>query len=214
MTKIPCYISILVLSSLMLLGTDFAFAKPNLKKMTSSQSSQQIIEETSLASDLNTHSVGVGLGQTTLLGNFEESGDDGITADFFYNYTASHTIDLLLNFHYSKHKFKSRWVRLLGATLSLKAKIFHFDAFTPYVLGGFGFYSPKVKRQVGSTLLESKSKTVFGDNLGVGAEVRLNRRFLVGILFQYHNPFDLKQEFGSDIEGSYAKLLITTFYTF
>ncbi len=62
-------------------------------------------------------------------------------------------------------------------------------------------------------LVDTEKKTAFGIHLGGGADLRLNDNFTVGILGHFHNPFDVKQDDGMDVEGSYFKLLITLLYT-
>ncbi len=164
--------------------------------------------------EINKHSVGLGLGQTFLAGDFDRDGNDAITVDAFYDYSASHSFDMFANLHYSKHEFKNREVVLPGLALGIKGKFVQFDSFSPYVQGGLGFYRPKVKRIVDERLVESEGKITFGINLGAGVELRLNENFKFGLLASIHNPFDIKQELGTDIEGSYSKLLLTGFYTF
>ncbi|PIP95253.1 MAG: hypothetical protein COW00_13965 [Bdellovibrio sp. CG12_big_fil_rev_8_21_14_0_65_39_13] len=199
----------------------------SIKKLTSKETAKkvskgEIEEDTSspaptyaaASGAVNLHSIGLGLGQTFLNGKFQDNGEDKITADLLYSYSASNSFDLLADFHYSKHEFRGRYVRLTGLALGIKAKIFNFDAFSPFVVGGLGFYAPMVKRPVGNDLVESKSKIVFGNHIGLGAELRLNRRVTMGVMAQIHNPFDVKQEIGPEVEGSYGKLLIYGMYSF
>ena len=49
---------------------------------------------------------------------------------------------------------------------------------------------------------------------GAGADLRLNHKMIIGIILQYHKPFEVKQEETADIRGSYAKLLLTAMYLF
>lgn len=198
----------------------------SIKKLTSKEtakkaSSGDIEEDSSPApvssspsSTVNLHSLGIGLGQTFLNGKLNDNGEDKITADLIYSYSASSSFDLMADFHYSKHEFRGRYVRLTGLALGIKAKLFNFDSFSPFALGGLGFYAPKVKRDVNGTLTESETKIVFGNHIGVGAELRLNRRVVMGVLAQIHNPFDVKQEVGPEVEGSYGKLMLYTLYSF
>lgn len=157
------------------------------------------------------HSIGIGFGQTFLTGNFNDYGEDKITLpDLFYSYSASHSFDMLVNGHYSSHTYNNRKVTIPGLAVSVKAKLFQFDAFSPFALGGLGFYRP----QISEGAYESKAKLTFGLNLGFGGDLKLNDMFTVGVLVQYHNPFDVKQDNAKKVEGSYAKLLITGMYTF
>tara|TARA_R110002072_G_scaffold534_3_gene3679 strand:- start:50177 stop:50842 length:666 start_codon:yes stop_codon:yes gene_type:complete len=206
---------------ILITGSSFSFlhAKESIKALTSKKKAQETKPEASapearIPNALKLHSVGVGVGQTFVHGDFDNYGEDKITADIIYTYSASHSFDFMANFHYSKHEFRQTYSLIRGLALGIKAKIFNFDSFSPYVVGGFGFYSPRIKRPVNGVVRESESKVVFGDHLGLGAELRLNRMFTTGVLIHYHNPFDVKQEVGSEVEGSYFKLLITVLYSF
>jgi opacity protein-like surface antigen len=160
--------------------------------------------------EIHKHAIGIGLGQTFLVGQFEKYGDNKITADFLYTYTASYSFDLLINIHSSHHEYADKEVWLRGYTMSIKARSYEFDAFSPFLLGGLGFYSP----QIASGKTESKVKNTFGFNLGAGADLRLNHKMVIGLIIQYHKPFEIKQEETADVRGSYAKLLLTAMYQF
>lgn len=163
---------------------------------------------------LGSHSIGLGLGQTFLTGDFGQNGEDSITVDLYYKYKASYSFDLMVNGHYSSHALTERKSELLGLNAGIKAKLYNFDSFNPYVLGGLGFYLPTVTRMIDSTLKTSESKLSFGTHIGLGGELELNEKFSVGVLAHYHNPFDVKQGNDPDVEGSYYKLLFTTLYSF
>ncbi|MCO4753660.1 MAG: outer membrane beta-barrel protein [Bacteriovoracaceae bacterium] len=160
--------------------------------------------------EVNKHGFGVGIGQTFLLGSLQNKGDSQITGDLFYSYTASYSFDLLINAHASHHAYKGKDVWLKGLAFSIKARSYEFDAFSPYVIGGLGFYQPKIAKDG----VESEQKSTFGFNAGGGVDLRLNRRVVIGILGQYHNPFDVKQDETEDVKGSYFKLLLTSMYLF
>lgn len=217
---------IVVSVAIFALGTTVSLAKKSkIQEITSAETTQDNpknlpsnyisnTSETSTVDKIHVHSVGVGVGQTFVVGDFKDNGEDKITFDLLYNYRASYSFDLAVTAHHSKHSFQDRYVRLSGVTIGIKARLYQFDSFSPYILGGFGFYNPKVKRYVKDDLVESKSKVIFGTHFGAGGELQLNNKFAVGILAHYHNPFDVKQELGPEIEGSYSKLLITGLYTF
>ncbi len=202
----------------LILGAFFHLeAKDTIKDLTSKEKAREVpavSKPTLFSTPIKIHSIGIGLGQTSLHGAFSDLGDDKVTADLYYNYSASRSFDLTTNFHYSKHEYRGAYASLSGLNMGIKGKIFQFDSFAPFVVGGFGFYSPKVKRIINEVALESSSKLVFGLHLGGGAELNLNRRFSIGLLGHYHNPFDVKQDNQGKVEGSYFKLLITTFYHF
>lgn len=194
----------------------WAQKKPNIKDLTSNEKTKEVDRNIPRGDDggIKLHSLGLGIGQTFLLGDADKNGEDKITWDVYYNYSASYSFDFMANFHTAKHKHRDRFIETTGLALSIKAKAFQFDSFAPFALGGLGFYWPKARREIGNSLEDSKTKATFGLNLGAGAELRLNRHFMVGVIGHYHNPFDVKQDVGPDVELSYFKLLITLFYTF
>jgi hypothetical protein len=163
---------------------------------------------------LHQHGLGLGLGETFLMGNYSKYGEDKITADILYSYAASYSFDLLLNAHMSEHKANNERMKLLGLNSSIKARVVDYDNFSPFVLGGLGFYAPQAKRLVGSDYKWSDQKITFGMNFGGGADLRLNDQFVVGLMGQLHWPFTIKQDSGSDIKGYYFKLLLTGMYLF
>ena len=154
------------------------------------------------------------MGQTFLTGDFGENGEDSITVDLYYKYKASYSFDLIVNGHYSSHELADKKSELVSLNAGIKAKLYNFDAFNPYVLGGLGFYLPTVTRVVENDLKNSESKLSFGTHIGIGGELELNEKFSVGVLAHYHNPFDVKQGDDPEVEGSYYKLLFTTLYSF
>lgn len=162
------------------------------------------------------HSVGIGVGQTFLKGDFKDSGDDEITIDLLYNYSASHSFDFMANLHYSTHSHKKQQTEISALTLGFKAKAYQFDAFSPFVMAGLGVYNPTVKsdKNGDGVLVNSKSKITFGNHLGLGADLTLNEKVTVGLLTQVHNPFDVKQDDDTTLEGSYFKMMMTAYYTF
>jgi hypothetical protein len=159
----------------------------------------------------HSHSLGLGLGQTFPFGTYKKYGDSRISIpDLLYTYSASYSFDFLLDVHYTTHKTTDRELKLFGFAPAVKAKLFQFDAFSPFVLGGLGFYLPQWEERG----IASNRKLVFGTNIGVGGDLRLNQHFMIGVLFTHHNPFDVKQDSGPTVEGHYAKMLLTGMYTF
>lgn len=215
-------ISTLILVPVVYFSTGtFVFGKGAIEKLTSKEKAEKVkdevkrvVSEPRIPSGIRKHSLGIGIGQTFVAGDFNDTGEDQITWDLLYNYSASYSFDLLTNFHHSKHKFANQYTQLTSLNLGIKSKFYQIDAFSPYAVGGFGFYAPKVKRVVAGQLQESETKLAFGYHLGIGGDLRLNEKVTVGLLANYHNPFDVKQELGPEVEGRYYKLLITAFYSF
>src|SRR5690606_2383811 len=124
--KIPASI---LLSGIFLFGVN---AQTKIEKLTSTD--KPVVDNTSNSSSsssaptgaLNRHSVGIGFGQTFLAGDFDKNGEDKITFDGFYNYSASHSFDLLVNIHASKHKFQEKHAILRGIAPGIKAKLYQF----------------------------------------------------------------------------------------
>jgi hypothetical protein len=163
---------------------------------------------------LQQHGLGIGIGETFLLGNYSKYGKDKITADLFYSYAASYSFDLLVNAHMSEHEDKRERMKVMGLTSSIKGRFVEYDNFSPYFLGGLGFYAPKSKRMVGPDNKWSTQKVTFGLNFGGGLDLRLNDNYVVGLLGQMHWPFKVEQDGGPDVKGYYFKLLITGMYLF
>lgn len=163
---------------------------------------------------LQQHGLGIGLGQTFLLGNYSKYGENKITLDLLYSYAASYSFDLLVNAHMSEHKDNNERMKVMGLTGSIKGRFVEYDNFSPYFLGGLGFYAPKAKREVDGRNKWSDQKVTFGLNFGGGVDLRLNEHYVVGVMGQMHWPFVVKQDEGSDLRGYYFKLLITGMYLF
>jgi hypothetical protein len=163
---------------------------------------------------LQQHGLGLGLGQTFLMGNYGKHGNDKITLDLLYSYAASYSFDLLVNAHMSEHKDESEKVKLKGLTSSIKGRLVEFDNFSPYFLGGLGFYAPQFRRAENGSTKWSTQKVTFGLNFGGGVDLRLNDNYVIGVMAQVHWPFRIEQEGQSDVKGYYSKLLITGMYLF
>jgi hypothetical protein len=163
---------------------------------------------------LQQHGLGIGIGETFLLGNYSKHGDDKITMDVLYSYAASYSFDLLVNAHYSNHKSDNENMKIMGLTSSIKGRLVEFDNLSPYILGGLGFYAPTAKREQGSSTEWTTRKVTFGLNFGGGLDLRLNENYVIGVLGQMHLPFKVELEDEADLRGYYFKLLITGMYLF
>ena len=194
--------------------------KPNIHQLTSEKSAKKADYKPTADSseripgDIHKHSLGIGIGQTFLRSDLGDNGNDKITEDLYYNYSASYSFDFVANAHYSKHTYLNRESTIKGLALAIKGKGFQIDSFSPFVLGGFGFYLPSATRIQSGVPVLTRKQLVFGVNVGVGAELRLNSEFTVGVIAHYHDPFDVRQDSGPPLEGSYMKLLLTASYTF
>ncbi len=167
-----------------------------------------------ITSAIHKHSVGLGVGQTFLYSDFQKIGNNQMTVDFFYNYTASYSFDFNANLHFSNHKSQEESLQILGLAFGIKGKFFQFDSFSPYIVGGLGTYLPTSKQNLNGIITDSKSEFTLGYHMGVGGELQLNKNANIGLLSQFHNPFDVEQDNGISQEGSYLKVMMTFYYIF
>lgn len=198
--------------------------RPNIQVLTSDKTAEKVqskvpdsktnSEDQRIPNDVHKSSIGIGLGQTFLRSDLSNNGNDKITADLYYNYSASYSFDFLANFHWSEHSYLNRKSKIEGLAFAIKGKGYQYDAFAPFVFGGFGFYRPNATRMVNGELLEARTQLTFGINAGAGVELRLNEKVVVGVIAHYHDPFDVRQDSGGPLEASYLKLLLTAMYTF
>jgi hypothetical protein len=163
---------------------------------------------------LRQHGVGLGLGQTFLMGNYASHVNDKITLDALYSYAASYSFDLLINAHLSEHQDQSERMKVMGLASSIKARVVEYDNLSPYFLGGLGFYAPQARRNSANGTKWTDQKVTFGLNFGGGVDLRLNDHYVVGVMGQMHWPFRVEQNNQSDLKGYYFKLLITGMYLF
>lgn len=200
----------MVLATMSFFVSEASFGDDKVKQVVEKAKSE-VNRAAPAVREINKHGLGLGLGQTFLFGNYEKRGDNAITADILYSYTASYTFDLLINAHFSTHEYKDRAVFLRGTAISIKGRSYEFDSFSPFLLGGLGFYMPQIRDRDGTT---SEAKYTFGVNFGGGVDLRLNDTIVMGVLAQYHHPFDIKQDETDTVRGSYFKLLLTCMYLF
>ena len=187
-----------------------AFSQSKIEKMTTADG-EKTLPETRVDDYLKISSLGLALGHTWLYGDYANYGSDGLSWDIYYDYSASHTFDLLVDFHWNGYSNNSGGSEtLIGLVPSAKIKFYQFDNFTPFLILGLGFYYPEAQ----GNGFESNNRVVLGLTYGAGLDLRLNRMFKIGAIFQIHNPFAVNQENGSEFDGSYGKLLLVGFYSF
>ena len=212
--KLNTYKSALISALFLFINSSYAGALDNIVSKANEKGKSKRNVASFGETPLGSHSIGLGLGQTFLTGDFGKNGEDSITVDVYYKYKASYSFDLIVNGHYSEHDFDDKSSSLVSLNAGIKARLYNFDSFNPYLLGGLGFYLPSLKRKIDNEIKESSAKLSFGTHIGLGGELELNDKFSVGVLAHYHNPFDVKQGKDPEIEGSYYKLLFTTLYSF
>jgi hypothetical protein len=206
------FIILMVLKGAVAFGNPITAANARNASATSERSIAGFIDE----SLTNVHSVGFGIGETYLSGDLGKYGESNITMDLLYSYAATESFDFVADLHRSSHEGKSKSATISGLSLGIRGKIFSYDSLGPYVQGGLGFYRPSWKSYdpASQNLSTSETRTVFGWNIGMGTELRLNNHFSVGGLLAWHDPFDVKQSSAPSVEGAYLKFLVTTMYSF
>ena len=202
--------------------TTYAQFPENLKNIESNEqvetptpqaSAPQVMSGGS-ASFMSGHMIGLGIGQTFLSGGYKKNGENKIAGDLFYSYGASASFDLLVGAHYGRYRREGKKINLPGITSSIKARLYQYDSFAPFVVAGLGLYRPNGVRDLNGVSQKTKTKTTFGYNLGTGADLKLNDKFMVGFMWQFHNPFGVDQPQGGKLRGTYHRLMITGFYGF
>lgn len=128
---------------------------------------------------------GLMVGQVWTSGKIGEGIDGAVAPGIFYEYGASDIFSLYASGVTSKHNDGA--LKLTSANLGMKANLLFLDKLSPYALVGAGLYF--VKRTLGPPNLEEAKKTVFGLELGLGAELDLSQRFFVGLELNIHNLF-------------------------
>jgi hypothetical protein len=200
----------------LLLGSSMSLNATTVKALTSKKSAKKVAQQlptASFATGLKKHSFGLGIGQMFLRGGFADHASNKMSVDLYYNYGVSYTFDLLTNLHYNESDKLGNSITLQGITTAIKFKLYQIDEFSPFVLGGLGIYYPEESRYVDGTLKKANAAATMGWNFGFGADLRLNDKFTIGMLFHYHDPFDVEQDIGPNIRGAYSKLLVTLLYT-
>ena len=144
------------------------------------------------------HKVMFGIGQLFLFSDFSEKGNDKITSDLEYIYMSQEKFDVTLNTHFFSTERRNQDIHVWAVAPSIKYNLYKKESVTFYGKGAFGFYNIEVE----------DSKWVFGTNLGTGVEVDLNDKYVVGMKWDYHMPFEVRYSDGTEVDGSYMRLLI------
>lgn len=130
------------------------------------------------------HSVGPMVGQVWPSGEIGHDMDGAVAPGLFYEYEASEVFSVYGNVFKSNHTNDK--LKLLSTAAGIKATIIYIDKLAPYAFFGMGLYF--VDKYIPRTA-ETASKTLFGFNTGLGADLDLNDQFFVGMTFHLHNLF-------------------------
>jgi len=130
------------------------------------------------------HSTGLMVGQVWPSGELGKDVDGNVAPGIFYEYAASDIFSLYSNAIHSSHSNEK--LKMLSTDLGIKANLVYYDKLSPYALLGMGLYF--VNKKVGATQEEAEA-TLFGFNLGLGADLDLSEYFYMGMIFSIHNMF-------------------------
>lgn len=130
------------------------------------------------------HSAGLQVGQAWPAGDIGRDVDGAIVPGIFYEYAASDVFSLLANAYKSSHS--DGRLKLTSTSIGIKGNLVYYDKLSPYATVGMGLYF--LRKTVGAAQ-ENAEKTLFGINLGLGADLDLSERFFIGMLFTIHNVF-------------------------
>jgi opacity protein-like surface antigen len=149
---------------------------------------------------------GLMVGQVWTSGEIGKDVDGAVAPGIFYEYGASDIFSLYASAISSKHN--DGMLKLTSTNLGMKANLLFLDKLSPYALVGAGLYFVKRQISIAPVPPAEAKKTVFGLQLGVGAELDLSRRFFVALELDIHNLFS-----GSVTVPGYGKTEISGRWT-
>lgn len=129
------------------------------------------------------HAGGLQLGQIWPAGDVGTNVDSTIGTGLFYEYQASDVFGLKADWVHSNHDDQ---LDLDSFTLAIKANLVYYDRLAPFAFFGMGLYG--VDKNI-SPASGNASKTLFGMNFGLGADLDLTESAFVGMYFCVHNLF-------------------------
>ncbi len=167
----------------------------------------------SYAADDLPHSAGITVGQVWPSGDFGKDVEGAVAPGLFYEYAASDVFSVYAEALRSNHSSDS--LKLWNYAAGIKSVLIYIDKLAPYAFVGMGLYH--VDRNLPATN-ETATKTLFGFNFGLGADLDLNDRVFVGMDFQFHNVFtgsvDLPGAGHTTVSGRWSGLFMRAGYRF
>lgn len=167
--------------------------------------------------ELKKHTAGLQVGQVWLAGEISENVENNIGYGALYEYTASDVFSAQASFMRSSH---DEILTITSTGLAFKANLFFYDQLVPYALVGMGLYfvNQDIIPAESTTPVETVSATVFGLNVGLGADLNLGEDVFSGMQFSLHNLFSSTQTTETlgkqEISGRFANFLIRAGYRF
>ena len=139
------------------------------------------------AAEAGEHSAGLAIGQAWPSGDMASGNiDSSIAPQLFYEYEASDIFSLFANAMPLNHTDGK--LKMTATALGIKANLIYYDKLSPYALLGMGLYFVD-KEFITAGVTERGKKTLFGIQLGVGADVDISEHFFAGMGFHLHNLF-------------------------
>lgn len=165
------------------------------------------------------HSVGIGLGQVLLMGDFSKNFSDGLGLKLTYGYEASDMFGLLASFGFSSHSNAdaSNTLLIKGFQPDLKVNFAYIDKLVLYGFTGFGIYrvNEALARNAGAVW-------TLGFELGTGFLLNLDNHFSFGSALGFNNIFgktdsatvNASAPNGITIGGTFLSITLNGVYTF
>jgi hypothetical protein len=173
------------------------------------------------SADPGEHSLGLGIGDEILFGNFSSNFPDSMAFQLNYNYDASPLIGLTVMASLGSHSnaITGGSLGIDGLTPDLRFNLAKFETLTFYAMSGFGLY--KISESFGGST-PSASVTTIGFNLGGGFELRLAKHFAFGTSLDFYNIFSKTDDStaaanggtGTTVGGTYMHLMLNFSYIF
>lgn len=135
----------------------------------------------------NEHAAGLAIGQVWPSGDIANGDvDSTLGPQIFYEYEASDIFSLFANAMPLSHT--DGRLKVTTTSLGIKANLIYYDKLSPYAFFGMGLNFVN-KEFVTGGVSERAKKTLFGLNLGVGADLDINETFFAGMAFSLYNLF-------------------------
>jgi len=153
-------------------------------------------------------SVGLNIGQASLISNnMDQYGTVGFGVGGFLTYAPSDMFDVNVDLVYSPHGKGGNEANSIYGTMDLRM-LLKFDEVFPFIAAGAGFYRNSLSG------VNAGSATTFGFNAGLGLDVKLGKRFVVGIITKYHPVFDKELSAGVPAIGDFWDAMLRFGFTF
>jgi hypothetical protein len=153
------------------------------------------------------NAIGPIVGQIWPSGDIGKNAEGNVGYGLSYEYEAGDVFAAYGNWITSSHSdgnFKQN-----AFSAGIRSNLVYLDRLTPFAFLGLGLNTIK---KIPPGMTAPASATLFGINLGVGADLDLNERFFFGLIFDLHNYFSktitLSNGSRYEVSGRWAGLFL------